>query len=56
MCLSCACGKPNDSHGDERNITMDKLQQAATAANISVEQVAMNVQQAVSSTAQRRAS
>lgn len=55
MCVSCACGKPNESHGDERNITMDKLQQAATAANIPVDQVARNLQQAVGGT-QRRAS
>ncbi len=22
MCISCGCGKPNDDHGDARNITV----------------------------------
>ena len=32
MCISCGCGKPNDDHGDARNITMQDVDQAAEAA------------------------
>lgn len=44
MCVSCGCGKLNDNHGDPRNITMDQIQQAASAANTSPEEVARNIQ------------
>ena len=45
MCVSCGCGQPNEQHGDQRNITLNQLQQAAQAAGISVEQVANNIRQ-----------
>ena len=32
MCLNCNCGKPNDNHGDARNITLQDIDQAARAA------------------------
>ncbi|MDQ2716164.1 MAG: hypothetical protein M3Z08_14755 [Chloroflexota bacterium] len=32
MCISCGCGKPDDNHGDERNITSEDINQAAIAA------------------------
>jgi hypothetical protein len=47
MCVSCACGRPNDNHGDNRNITMDQIQQAASAAGKSPSDVARNIQQSV---------
>ena len=47
MCVSCACGKPNDDHGDPRHITMQQLQQAAEAIGKSPKDVASNIQQAV---------
>jgi len=31
MCLSCGCQRPNDSHGDKRNLTLDDLRQAGQA-------------------------
>jgi len=31
MCLSCGCQRPNDSHGDKRNLTLDDLRQAGEA-------------------------
>jgi hypothetical protein len=34
--------------GDDRNLTMDDLRDAAAAAGISVEQVAQNIQETVS--------
>lgn len=46
MCVSCGCGQLNDDHGDERHITMDKLQEAAKAAKISVMDAASNIEHA----------
>jgi hypothetical protein len=43
MCMSCGCGSPNDTHGDNRNITQDDLNNAAQAANITPEQAAQNI-------------
>jgi hypothetical protein len=43
MCMSCGCGKPNDQHGDNANITYDQLQSAAEAANIDDETAADNI-------------
>jgi len=34
MCMSCGCDQPNQDHGDQRNITLDKLRQAGEAADI----------------------
>ena len=42
MCLTCGCGKPNDDHGDSRNITMDDLNQAAQAASTTRDKVIEN--------------
>jgi hypothetical protein len=41
--MTCGCGKPNDQHGDEGNITYDQLQAAAEAANIDPESAADNL-------------
>lgn len=49
MCASCGCGKPNDQHGDSDHITGDQLDAAASAADISREQVAANIQASVRS-------
>jgi hypothetical protein len=43
MCVSCGCGEPNERHGDDRHITQDDIDAAAAAANISPEQVALNI-------------
>jgi hypothetical protein len=43
MCLSCGCGEPNASHGDDRHITMADLEAAAQASNISPLQAAENI-------------
>jgi hypothetical protein len=47
MCLSCGCGKPNDTHGDSRNITLDDLDMAAQAAGLTREQVSQNITRGV---------
>jgi len=47
MCVSCGCGKPNDKHGNESNITMDELKNAAKAANEDVADVAKNIAESV---------
>jgi hypothetical protein len=43
MCLDCGCGEPNESHGDSRHITMDSIQAAAQASEISVEEAIRNI-------------
>lgn len=45
MCVSCGCGKLYDSHGDQRNITIQDLDQAAEAAGTTREQVSENINQ-----------
>lgn len=47
MCVSCGCGKLNDNHGDQRNITMDQIQKAASAAGCSPSEVAQNIQKGI---------
>jgi hypothetical protein len=34
MYLSCGCGKPDDDHGDARNITLQDVDEAAQAAGL----------------------
>ena len=43
MCLTCGCGEPSADHGDPRHITMEVLQNAAEAAEISPEEAAENI-------------
>ena len=47
MCLSCGCGEPNVNHGDTRHITLEDLESAAEAAEISVEEIVKNIQAGV---------
>ena len=47
MCMSCGCGQPNESHGDARNITWERLEESARAANISPQDAARNISEAV---------
>jgi 8-oxo-dGTP pyrophosphatase MutT (NUDIX family) len=42
-CLTCGCHEPFNSHGDHRHITLDELQAAADASNISLDEAADNV-------------
>jgi hypothetical protein len=43
MCLNCGCHDAHDDHGNPANITMDKMQKAADASDISVEKAADNI-------------
>jgi hypothetical protein len=43
MCLSCGCGQPDETHGNDANITADDLRSAAQAAGIPMEQAADNI-------------
>jgi hypothetical protein len=43
MCLSCGCGEPSADHDDPRHITMEVLQNAAEAAEISPQEAAENI-------------
>src|SRR6266567_1827836 len=45
MCISCGCGKPDDDHGDARNITMRDIDQAAQAAGTTRAKVLQNLAQ-----------
>lgn len=45
MCLSCGCGEPHDNHGDSRHITLEMLEKAAQAGEVSVEDAAKNILQ-----------
>jgi len=47
MCLDCGCGEPNEDHGDSRHITMDSIQSAAQASEISVDEVVKNISDGV---------
>jgi hypothetical protein len=47
MCVSCGCGKYDDDHNDDRHLTMTDLQDAADAAEIDLNEVAQNIQEAV---------
>ena len=44
MCVSCGCGVGHDDHGDPRHLTLEDLEQAAEAANLTVDQVVQNIQ------------
>jgi hypothetical protein len=44
MCVSCGCGEIHDNHGDPRHLTIEDLEQAAEAANLTVDQVVQNIQ------------
>jgi hypothetical protein len=43
MCVSCGCKRFEDSHDDERNITVAALERAASAANLTIPQVLRNL-------------
>ena len=49
MCASCGCHKYEDSHGDQRNITISELRQAAEAAHMDINRVVENLREASSS-------
>jgi|GEM_PF-953284 len=39
MCVSCGCGRFEDAHGDERNISVSTLQRAAAASSLTLDEV-----------------
>jgi hypothetical protein len=43
MCISCGCGRPNDNHGDQRNITLQDIDAAAEAAGTTREKILQNI-------------
>jgi len=47
MCLSCGCQAPDDDHGDQRNIVMKQVVDAAAAENATVEAIMKNVDDTV---------
>jgi len=43
--MSCGCKQANESHGDDRNITLRDIQDAAAAAKTDVQGVMINFKQ-----------
>jgi hypothetical protein len=43
--MTCGCGKLDDNHGDQRNITLADVDQSAEAAGITREQAVHNLQE-----------
>lgn len=43
MCISCGCGKPNDDHGDPRNITLQDIDAAAQSAGTTRDKILENI-------------
>jgi hypothetical protein len=43
MCLNCGCGEPNESHGNDANITLDDVRRAGEANGQSVEESLRNM-------------
>jgi hypothetical protein len=44
MCMSCGCGEPHATHGDERNIVYADLKKAADASKISLKDAVRNIE------------
>lgn len=43
MCLSCGCKQPNEKHGNDANITMNDVEAAAKAGEVSTLEAAQNI-------------
>ena len=43
MCLNCGCGEPNETHGNDANITLDDVRRAGEANGQSVEESLRNM-------------
>lgn len=43
MCANCGCGKPEDRHGDDRNITWSDIEASAEASGVSPAQAVENI-------------
>jgi hypothetical protein len=44
MCLDCGCGELNENHGDSRHITLETVQAAADASEISLDEAMKNIE------------
>ena len=43
MCMSCGCGEPDNDHGNPDHITRERMERAARAAGVDIEQAADNI-------------
>jgi hypothetical protein len=50
MCITCGCKQYEDDHDDARNITLSDLRRAAEAAELDIEDVTNNIDEAVLAT------
>ncbi len=55
-CLDCGYGAPNDRHGDDRHITVDDIQAAAQASEITLDEAKRNIIEGLRQTPQAAAS
>ena len=54
MCLDCKCGVPNDDHGQpDMHITLERLERAAEANQVSTREVAQRIAEEASKLTQR---
>jgi hypothetical protein len=44
MCMNCGCMQPNESHGEQANITLDGLRKAADANDQDLSQTLENIE------------
>lgn len=45
MCLDCGCMQPDNTHGDDRHITMKELVDAADANGFSAQETLTNIEE-----------
>ena len=55
MCLNCGCGTPEDRHGDDANITVGDLRDAAQANGQSLDETVRNVRSSLDQVEQGQA-
>jgi hypothetical protein len=44
MCMSCGCGEPHETHGDQWNIIYSDRKKAGDASKISVKEAVRNIE------------
>jgi hypothetical protein len=47
VCTTCGCGIPADDHGDKENLTVKRVQRAASAAGLPLPEAAWNIPRAI---------
>jgi hypothetical protein len=45
MCISCGCDEPEDNHGNPKHMTLKQFKDAATAAEVDMPQLLVNIEE-----------